>query len=73
MEELIDLLGNFPPDRGRSEAEVISVRLADLERRARSQGAATEAVAAIQGARVLLGLSELPPLPPMAELSSEVR
>ncbi len=64
MVELIDLLGDFPPDQNRRQAEVLGIRLADLERRARAQEAAPETVAAIQGARVLLGLSELPPLPP---------
>ncbi|MCJ2071405.1 hypothetical protein MKK75_21840 [Methylobacterium sp. J-030] len=63
MVELIDLLGDFPPGQNRRQAEVLGIRLADLEQRARSQGAAPETVAAIQGARVLLDLAELPPLP----------
>lgn len=65
MVELIDLLGDFPPDQSRRQAEVLGIRLADLEHRARAQGAASETVAAIQGARVLLDLAELPPLPPL--------
>ena len=64
MVELIGLLGDFPPDQNRRQAEVLGIRLADLEHRARAQGAASEMVAAIQGARVLLDLAELPPLPP---------
>ena len=64
MVELIDLLGDFLPERNRRQSEVLGSRLADLEHRARSQGAAPETVAAIQGARVLLDLAELPPLPP---------
>ena len=64
MVELIGLLGDFPPDQNRRQAEVLGIRLADLEHRARAQGAASETVAAIQGARVLLDLAELPPLPP---------
>lgn len=61
MVELIDLLGDFPPDQNRRQAEVLGIRLADLEHRARAQGAASKTVAAIQGARVLLDLAELPP------------
>ena len=64
MVELIDLLGDFPPERNDRQSEALGSRLADLELRARSQGAAPETVAAIQGARVLLDLAELPPLPP---------
>lgn len=64
MVELIDLLGEFPPERNRRQSEALGSRLADLELRARSQGATPETVAAIQGARVLLDLAELPPLPP---------
>lgn len=63
MEELIELLGDFPPDRNKRRAETLASRLKHLEVRARSQEAATELVAAIRGARVLLDLSELPPLP----------
>ncbi|MCJ2060673.1 hypothetical protein MKL09_29655 [Methylobacterium sp. J-048] len=63
MVELIDLLGEFPSERNRRQAEVFGIRLADLERRARTQGAACETVAAIQGVRVLFDLAELPPLP----------
>lgn len=63
MGELIDLLGDFPPERNRRQAEVLGTRLVDLERRARTQGAPPETVAAIQGARVLLDLAELAPLP----------
>ena len=64
MVELIDLLGDFPSERNRRQSEVLGSRLADLEHRARSQGAASETVAAIQGARVLLDLAALPPLSP---------
>ncbi|MCJ2132700.1 hypothetical protein MKK69_01225 [Methylobacterium sp. J-026] len=64
MVELIGLLGDFPPDQNRRRAEVLGIRLADLEHRARSQEATPETVAAIRGARVLLDLAELPPLPP---------
>lgn len=63
MVELIDLLGDFPPERNRRQAEVLGIRLADLESRARTQGAPPETVAAIKGARVLLDLAELPPMP----------
>jgi hypothetical protein len=73
MEELIGLLGDFPPDRSRSQAKLLALRLADLESRARSQGAATETVAAIQGARVLLDLAALPPLPSAVEPSIATR
>ncbi|MCJ2099667.1 hypothetical protein [Methylobacterium sp. E-046] len=66
MVELIDLLGDFPPEQNRRQAEVLGIRLADLEHRARSQGALVETVAAIQGARVLLDLAEMPPLPPVS-------
>ena len=64
MVELIDLLGDFPPERNPRQAEVLGIRLVDLEHRARTQGAPRETVAAIQGARALLDLAELPPLPP---------
>ena len=63
MSELIDLLGDFPPERNRRQSEVLGVRLGDLEHRARCQEAAPETLAAIKGARVLLDLAELPPLP----------
>lgn len=69
MEELIDLLTNFPPDRNRRRAEVIALRFEHLEARARSQGAAVETLVAIQGARVLLELAELPPMPPSSAAS----
>ncbi len=42
MVELIDLLGDFPPERNRRQAEVLGIRLADLESRARTQGAPPE-------------------------------
>ncbi|MCJ2018955.1 hypothetical protein MKK84_16145 [Methylobacterium sp. E-065] len=64
MVELIDLLGDFPPGQNQRQAEMLGTRLADLECRARRQGAPPETVAAIKGARVLLDLAELPPLPP---------
>ena len=63
MVELIDLLGDVPPERNDRQSQALGSRLADLELRARSQGEAPETVAAIQGARVLLDLAELPPLP----------
>ena len=63
MVDLIDLLGDFPPDRSRRQSEVLGARLGDLEHRARLQGAAPETMAAIKGARLLLDLAELPPLP----------
>lgn len=62
MVEFIDLLGDFPPERNRRKIKALQSRLADLELRARSQGAAPETVAAIQGARVLLDLAEMPTL-----------
>ena len=62
MSELIDLLGDFPPDQNRRRAAALGIRLAELEHRARWEGAAPETMAAIQGVRVLLDLSELPPL-----------
>ena len=63
MVELIGLLGDFPPERNQRQSEVLGVRLADLEHQARSQEAAPETVGAIKGARILLDLAELPPLP----------
>jgi hypothetical protein len=63
MSELINLLSDFPPERNRRQSELLGIRLADLEHRARSQEAAPETVAAIKGARVLLDLAVLPPLP----------
>ena len=70
MAELIDLLDDFPLARNPRRAAVLGLRLWELERRARWQGAAPETLAAIQGARVLLDLAELPPLPPLPPSSA---
>lgn len=61
--ELIDLLEDFPAGRNQRPAEGIGTRLADLERRARTEGESPEMVEAIKGARLLLDLAGLPPLP----------
>jgi hypothetical protein len=63
MGELIELLGEFPADRNEGRSESLMERLASLEARARAYSAPAETLAAIQGARVLMELAELPPLP----------
>lgn len=63
MGELIDLLGDFPSDRGKASPEALTERLASLEAKARTHSAPIETLAAIRGARLLMELAELPALP----------
>ena len=63
MSELVLLLGDLPVDPDKPRAKVLTERLDDLEERARAQGESAETLTAIQGARVLMKLAELPPLP----------
>lgn len=63
MTELIRLLGEFPVNPGKPRAKAFTEQLDDLEARVRKQGAGVETLAAIKGARVLMELAELPPLP----------
>ncbi len=64
MVELIELLGDFPPERNRPQSELLGAVWRIWNSEHARKGAAPETVAAIQGARVLLDLAELPPLPP---------
>ncbi|MDP4027297.1 hypothetical protein Q8W71_32565 [Methylobacterium sp. NEAU 140] len=66
MARLIDLLGEMPVGPDRHRAEAVAERLDLLEYEARWHGAPEGTLAAIRGARVLLGLTDLPPMPPIA-------
>ncbi|MCJ2084894.1 hypothetical protein MKK88_02650 [Methylobacterium sp. E-005] len=72
MDELIDLMSDLSPAYDGRQAEELRMRLDDLQSRARSQDASGETIAAIQGARVLLDLTALPPLPSTCALSSAI-
>jgi hypothetical protein len=63
MTELIELLGEIPMEPGKPRAKALRDRLDALEDVALALGAPAETLAAIQGARVLMDLAELPPLP----------
>ncbi|AWN38513.1 hypothetical protein DK427_24570 [Methylobacterium radiodurans] len=54
------MLAEEPPGRDRAAAERAAERLDRLEYAARWDGAAPETLAAIAGARMLLGLSDYP-------------
>ncbi|MDP4025740.1 hypothetical protein Q8W71_24210 [Methylobacterium sp. NEAU 140] len=62
MAQLIDLLGDMPSDRNRQRAVEVGDHLDCLDAEARRDGAPATTLAAIKGARVLLELSEMPPL-----------
>lgn len=60
MDALIGLLGAFPAGRDKRRSEALSERLESLEDEARQHGAPHTTIAAIQGAKILLNLAELP-------------
>ncbi len=60
LETLFSLLAEAPPGRDRKAAEHAAERLDRLEYAARWAGAAPETLAAIAGARALLGLAAYP-------------
>ena len=64
MAALIDLLGEMPEPQERRRVDVFAQRLDKLEVEARQRAAPEATMAAIRGARVLLELAELPPVPP---------
>lgn len=59
MNTLIDLLGEFPTGQGDHAVRAMIERLDMLEYEARGQGASAATLSAIQGAKVLLDVSEL--------------
>lgn len=59
-ESLFSLLAEAPPGRDRAAAERFAERLDRLEYAARWEGAGPETLAAIAGARMLLGLAAYP-------------
>lgn len=61
MAALVELLGELPTDRAMRRPEVVAERLEQLAHEARAHGAPETTLAAIQGARVLLKMSEQPP------------
>jgi hypothetical protein len=63
MSDLVLMLGDLPVGSSKPRAKALIERLDDLEVRARTQGASAETLGAIQGARVLMKLAELPILP----------
>jgi hypothetical protein len=72
LTELIELLGEIQKDRNRPRAEAQTERLDALQAKAHAIGAPAKTLVAIQGARVLMELAELPPLrrdwPPSASV-----
>lgn len=60
---LIELLGTFPTSGEGRHHELVRKQLDRLAHDAQHQGAPEATLASIKGARVLLGLSELPPIP----------
>lgn len=62
MIELIELLGEMPKDCSQPRGQALTERLDALEAKAQALEAPAETLAAIQGARVLMSLAELPPL-----------
>lgn len=60
LETLLTLLAETPPGRDRHAAEHAAERLDRLEYAARWEGAGPETLAAIAGARMLLGLAAYP-------------
>jgi hypothetical protein len=63
MAMLIDLLGDMPVGQDRQQTEFVGERLDRLEFEARWHGVPEATLAAIEGARVLLLLGKIPPLP----------
>lgn len=64
MAELIGLLGGMPEPHGRCGAGVLAERLDSLDAESRQREAPGKTIAAIKSERVMLKLSELPPLGP---------
>lgn len=60
LDTLLSLLAEAPPGHDRKAAERAAERLDRLEYAARWNGAAPETLAAIAGARMLLGLAAYP-------------
>ena len=61
MAQLVTLLCDLPTERDGRRPDVVAEHLAQLESEGRANGAPETTLTAIQGARALLAMSELPP------------